>query len=156
MRNRWAEDFLELAKSKGVGHSLIRSTNGWPETVRIAGRTCFVKSKTYDGKEYFIGVDPGKFDDDGDAVVVCGGDRGSLRDIFVISWDTFFSAMAQAEPVNTFKRKTPYLQFKVHIRNHDDSWVAEFQGGVKPELDVTTWRHDPIPALEAIEDIPIA
>ena len=94
MRNRYAEDFLELAKSKGLDYGLIHSSRGWPETVMIAGHTCFIKSKTYDGKEYFIGVDPGKLDDNGEAVVICGGEHGSLRDIFVIPWDSFFSAMA--------------------------------------------------------------
>lgn len=149
MKPYWAEQFLKLAESQGVVCKPIRYAKGWLETALIAGHRCFTKSMTYNfsRREYFQGVDPKKLRDTGDAVLLCGGAEDRLRDVFVISWDTFFATIGQSEPIKSYKVRE-YLQYKFHIRDRGNTWKIYIQRG--PVLDVTAWRYEPSAAIQAL------
>ncbi len=75
MMIKWADKFLEIAKSNSLNCNILHRERGWIETIVINNQRCFCKSKTYDDKkrEYYIGVDPKKLDESGDFVLICGG-----------------------------------------------------------------------------------
>lgn len=89
---------------------------------------------------YFQGVDPGKLTQHGDFVLLCGGFRNELADIFVVPWDTFFTTLRQGEPTNTYKPPKEYWQYKFYVRDRSGRWIMTVQGGKRPETDVTKWR----------------
>ena len=103
-------------------------------------------------KEYFVGVDPRKLEEDGDAVLLCGGAAGRLRDVFVIPWDVFFDTVRGGAPINSF-RKRVYLQYKLHVRDREGTWIMAVQPGHRARLDVGKWRYDPVDALEALKKL---
>ena len=148
MREHWAEEFVAFAQRRGIPCDRIHYSNGWLETVDIASCRCFIKSVTYDERrrQYFLGVDPGKVSDRGDAVVVCGGRRKELTDIFIIPWRRFFSAINKSEPINTYRDKE-YLQYKFYVRHREGKWIASFQGGTQPVLELNGMRFDPKNAI---------
>ena len=143
MREHWAEEFVSYAENRGVHCDRIRHVNGWLETVDIAKCRCFIKSVSYDERrhQYFLGVDPGKLSERGDAVVLCGGRRAKLSDIFLIPWRPFFAAIEKSEAINTY-RDREYFQYKFYVRNREGTWKASFQGGEQPVLDLTGRRFD--------------
>jgi len=144
MRNHWAEDFVQYAEKCGIPCLRVRYRIGWLETVEIARCRCFIKSMSYNEQRhlYFQGVDPDKLSEKGDAVVLCGGRRGELTDVFIVPWRQFFRAVAQSEAINTY-RDREYFQYKFSLRDRDGAWIATFQGGARPVLDLTDRRFDP-------------
>ncbi len=152
---QWADEFLEKARMKGVLCSVSRRVNGWPETMVLKGKTFFVKSVTYNADKglYFQGVDPGKLSEQGDFVLLCGGIRKELKDIFIIPWDIFFSTLTQGEPRNTYKPPKEYFQYKFHVRNKSAEWLMRVQGGKRPEIDVTQWRFGFDKAIDQLRNI---
>lgn len=143
MREHWAEEFVGSAEKRGVPCDRIRHINGWLETVDIANCRCFIKSVSYDEqrRQYFLGVDPGKLSEMGDAVVLCGGRKAQLWDVFVIPWKPFFAAIKKSEAINTYRNRE-YFQYKFYVRDREGTWAASFQGGAQPVLDLTDWRFD--------------
>ena len=149
MKNHWAKEFYDLAKSNGLNCKLVTLMNGWFETLLLEGKLCFTKSFTYNTsrRQYFQGVDPEKLDKNGDLVLLCGGITGSLRDIFIIPWDKFFATLRRGESINTYRPPKEYFQYKFYIRDRDSRWVISVQGGDRPTLDVTGWRYNVDEAL---------
>jgi len=82
---KWADQFCEVAKAEGLNCIITNRVNGWPESIIISGKKCFVKSMTYNVQRnlYFQGVDPKKLEGSGDLVLLCGGLNSELRDIFL-------------------------------------------------------------------------
>jgi len=152
MHNHWAEEFLRYAEKCGVSCHRIHYSNGWLETALIAGYRCFMKSVSYNERSrlYFLGVDPAKPSEEGDTVVLCGGRRGALADIFVVPWRKFFSTVIESEAVPTY-RDREYSQYKFRIRDREGGWIASFQGGNNPTLDLTSMRFEPKDAVAYIE-----
>lgn len=148
MRDHWAEEFVRYAEKGGIPCSRVRHINGWLETVDIAHRRCFIKSMSYNEQRhlYFQGVDPAKLSEKGDAVVLCGGRKGELTDVFIVPWKQFFGAVAQSKAINTY-RDREYLQYKFSVRDRDSAWIASFQEGAQPVLDLTARRFDAKSAL---------
>jgi hypothetical protein len=154
MREHWAEEFVGYAESRGVPCHRIRHSNGWLETVDIANCRCFIKSASYGEhrRHYFFGVDPGKLSESGDAVILCGGRKGELSDIFVIPWKQFFAAIEQSEPINTY-RDREYFQYKFYVRDREVKWTASFQGGKQSVRDFTGRRFDPTNAVAQLRSM---
>jgi len=154
VRRYWAEEFMSLAERCGMDCSEVRRVSGWIETAVVAERRCFTKSMTYnaDRRLYFVGVHPRKLDEDGDAVLLCGGAAGGLRDVFVIPWDVFFDALRGGEPISTHTDGVR-LQYKFYVRDRQGTWIMDVQRGPRPGLDIGTWRHDPVDALEAVKKL---
>jgi hypothetical protein len=148
MRKHWAEEFVTFAEKRGVPCDRVHHSNGWLETVDIANFRCFVKSVTYGEQrhQYFLGVDPGKVSDRGDAVVICGGRRRELSDIFIIPWRRFFAVIEKSEPINTYHGRE-YFQYKFYVRDREGKWIASFQGGAQPVLELNGMRFDPKSAV---------
>lgn len=148
MPNHWAEEFVLYAEKRGLLCSRVRHRNGWLETVDIVRCRCFIKSVSYNEERhlYFLGIDPDKLREKGSAVVLCGGRNGKLADVFIIPWKEFFGAIARSDAINTY-RDREYFQYKFSIRDRDARWIASFQGGDRPELDLTTRRFDAKTAL---------
>jgi len=144
MREHWAEEFVSYTEKRDTPCNRIRHVNGWLETVDIANSRCFIKSVSFDERRrhYFLGVDPGKLSERGDAVVLCGGRKTQLSDIFVIPWKQFFAAIEKSETINTY-RDREYFQYKFYVREREGVWTASFRGGDQPILDVTDKRFEP-------------
>lgn len=119
MVNKWSDIFLDSLNSSCVKCETINRVNGWRETAIISNRVCFVKSETYDAshKYYFLGVDPERLKESGDLVVICGGFKDSLKDIFLIPWQEFFQTISLGEAINTYKLPKVYYQYKFKV--HD-------------------------------------
>ncbi len=149
--NHWAQQFLDVAIAAGAPAVPTNYANGWLESALIKGKTCFLKSMTFNPAKglYFVGVDPSKLTQTGHAVVLCGGGRRELRDIFVIPWSTFFSLLGKGAPINTYAHRT-YLQYKAHMVDHRNAWELRVQGGTRPVAPATAWRFDPRSAVAAI------
>jgi len=141
MSRHWAEEFRKLAERRGVDCSIDRRVGKWIETLVVAGRRCFA-----------VGVDPRKLEEDGDAVLLCGGAVGRLRDVFVIPWDAFFDALRGGDPIDSYRDRV-YLQYKFHVRDRQGTWIMAVQGGHRPRLDIEQWRYDPVDALEAVKKL---
>ena len=95
MNNHWVDQFYRFAKSEGLICGIGRVMHGWIETLHINGKDCFTKSVTYNlsRRQLFQGVDPQKLNESGDFVLICGGIKGKLSDIFIIPWIIFFKAL---------------------------------------------------------------
>jgi hypothetical protein len=106
---------------------------------------------TYDPvhRHYFQGVDPGKLGETGDLVLLCGGYENRLRDLLLIPWEGFFSALSNAEPIRSY-RDHPYRQYKFVVRNRDASWFLAFHRGQRPRFPLDGLRYDVQGALAAI------
>ena len=130
MRDYWAEEFVRYAEARDISCSRVRYRRGWLETVDIAHCRCFIKSMSYNKRRrlYFQGVDPDKLGEKGSAVVLCGGRKGKLTDVFIVPWKRFFGTIAQSEAINTY-RDREYLQYKFSVRDRDGIWIASCQGG---------------------------
>ena len=122
MKNHWAKEFHNLAESKGIKSSIERMVNGWIETISFSGKKYFTKSATYNPSRrlFFQGVDLHKLNENGDFVLICGGARNILSDIFIIPWGMFFKTLQKGEPINTYKPPKEYFQYKFYIRDRDD------------------------------------
>ena len=146
---KWADLVCDEASAAGLDCRVINRVHGWPETMVIEGQRCFSKSITYqrDRRLYFQGVDPKKLDEAGDAVLLCGGENGKLKDIFIIPWNTFFRTLAQGEAINTYQPPKEYWQYKYRVKSVGSRWRIYVQGGQKPELDVTQWRFSVVDAI---------
>lgn len=146
---KWADLFIEEAIQKGVNCSITRRVNGWPETALIEGRKCYVKSIKFNNAQrlYFQGVDPKKIEEQGDIVLLCCGINDKLRDIFIITWDTFFTAIKKGEPINTYKPPKEYWQYKFRIKEIIGQWIMTVQRSTHPELDVSEFRFEPTEAI---------
>ncbi|MGA2263927.1 MAG: hypothetical protein ABSH28_21150 [Acidobacteriota bacterium] len=144
MQDHWAEEFVQYAENYGIPCSRVRYRISWLETVDIARCRCFIKCMSYNEQRhlYFQGVDPDKLSEKGEAVVLCGGRKGELADVFIVPWKQFFGAVAQSEAINTY-RDRKYFQYKFSVRDRDCAWIASFQGGTRPVLDLTDKRFDP-------------
>lgn len=153
MKNHWAMDFYELARSRGIKGRIERMVNGWVETIIFSDKKYFTKSATYDlsRKQYFQGVDPPKLTENSDFVLFCGGTRNSLSDIFIIPWEIFFKTLQKGEPINTYRLPKEYFQYKFYLRDRNDQWLMSVQGGSRPILDVTVWCYNVSKALKLIE-----
>lgn len=128
--------------------------NGWIETSIINGSTCFVKSSSYDNnrKQYFLGVDPKKIEEDGDLVLLCGGINRHLRDVFLIPWRPFFETLKSGKPINTYKPPREYWQYKFYLRDRSDKWIMLVQPTTQSSnLDITKWRYDVFDALGTLK-----
>ena len=103
MRNHWAMEFYNLAESKGIQCRTVRMINGWIETINFVGKEYYTKSVTYNlsRKQFFLGVDPSKLNESGVFILICGGKRNILSDIFIIPWGNFFKTLEKGEPINT-------------------------------------------------------
>lgn len=150
MLNKWSDIFVDSLYSDGIQYETINRVNGWLETVIISERICFMKSATYDASKgfYFLGVDPGKLKESGDFVVICGGFKDSLKDIFLIPWQEFFQTISMGEAINTYKLPKVYYQYKFKIHNVDSHWKMVVQGGTKPSKSIIKWHHGPRSALD--------
>lgn len=153
MKKHWVMEFYDLARSKGIKSKIEHIVNGWIETISFSEKIYFTKSATYDliRKQYFQGVDPSKINENGDFVLICGGARNILSDIFIIPWSTFFETLQKGEPVNTYKLPKEYFQYKFYLRDRDCHWMMSVQGGRRPVLDVSDWYYDLSKSLEFIE-----
>ncbi len=153
MGNRWAEEFYNLTESKGIECRIKRKNGGWIETINFAGKIYYTRSKSYDGREFFIGVGPSKLDDEGDFVLICGGKENTLSHIFIIPWGVFFETLEKGAPINTFSPpKKPYFQYKCHLRDRDGRWLMSVQGGNTPILDVSRWHYSVDEAIAFINN----
>ncbi|MDO8785660.1 MAG: hypothetical protein Q7J12_05530, partial [Syntrophales bacterium] len=141
MKNHWARELFNSAKFKGIMCRIERVIHGWLETINVADKEYFTKSMTYDPlrRQYFQGVDPPKLIESGDYVLLCGGRRDILSDIFIIPWEIFFKTLEKGKPINTYKLPKEYFQYKFYLRDRDDRWLMSVQGGTRPVLDVTNW-----------------
>ncbi len=139
---KWVDLFCDEAGTAGLHCQVINRVHGWPETMIVEGQRCFSKSITYQRERslYFQGVDPKKLDESGDFVLLCGGENGKLKDIFIIPWSTFFQVLRQGEAINTYKPPKEYWQYKFRVKSDGSRWRLYVQGGRRPELDVTQWR----------------
>ena len=153
MKNHWAMEFYNLAESKGIKSRIERMVNGWIETIKFSGKIYFTKSATYDlsRKQFFQGLDPPKLNENGDFVLICGGTRTILSDIFILPWGMFFKILRKGEPINTYKQPKEYFQYKFYLRDRDDRWMMSVQGGSRPVLDVSDWHYCVSRALAFIE-----
>ena len=153
MKNHWAMEFYTLAESKGIKSRIERMVNGWIETISFSGKKYFTKSATYNlsRRQFFQGVDPPKLNENGDFVLICGGARNILSDIFIIPWGMFFKTLQKAEPINTYQPPKEYFQYKFYLRDRDDRWMMSVQGGSRPVLDVSDWHYSVSKALVFIE-----
>lgn len=142
--NKWSDIFLDSLNSSGVRCEIINRANGWLETAIISNRLCFLKSVTYDASQdlYFLGLDPGKLKESGDLVVICGGFKDSLKDIFVIPWQEFFRTISLGEAINTYKLPKIYYQYKFKIHNIGSDWTMVVQGGTTPRKSISESHHD--------------
>lgn len=149
MKNHWAMEFYNLVKSKGIKCSVVCVINGWIETILIGRKVCFTKTATYNlsRRQFFQGVDPSKLIENGDFVLICGGENNILLDIFIIPWDIFFKTLAEGEPINTYKPPREYFQYKFYIRDRDNLWIMSVQGGNRPFLNVSNWHYNVAEAL---------
>jgi hypothetical protein len=152
MPRRWTEEFVRYAEQRGVPCQRLRHSNGWLETALIAGCSCFTKSVSYSASKhlYFLGIDPSKTSDNGDAVVICGGRNDSLADIFIIPWHQFFTTLSMSEPINTYHDRE-YYQYKSHIRDREGRWTCSFQGGSQPVIELTAMRFNPTDAVAQLQ-----
>ena len=155
MKNHWAMEFYNLAESKGIKSRIERLVNGWIETISFSGKKYFTKSATYNlsRRQFFQGVDPLKLNESGDFVLICGGARNILSDIFIIPWGMFFKTLQKGEPINTYKPPKEYFQYKFYLRDRDDRWLMSVQGGSRPVLDASDWHYDVSKALAFIESV---
>jgi len=153
MKNHWAMEFYTLAESKGIKSRIERMVNVWIETISFSGKKYFTKSATYNlsRRQFFQGVDPPKLNENGDFVLICGGARNILSDIFIIPWGMFFKTLQKAEPINTYQPPKEYFQYKFYLRDRDDRWMMSVQGGSRPVLDVSDWHYSVSKALVFIE-----
>lgn len=147
---KWVDIFLDLLRNEGISCKVSNRINGWAETAIISGRSCYTKSVTFNTSRshYFQGVDPGKLQESGDLVVICGGLDNGLRDIFLIPWTEFFRAISSGKAINTYKLPKVYYQYKFTIQLINNRWYMNVQGSTRPNLDITTWRHSPSIAVE--------
>jgi len=78
---KWADQFCTIFQDRGIECIVVNRVNGWPETIKVAGQTCFTKSVTFNISQllYFQGVDPDKLKAKGDYVLICGGIGDHLR-----------------------------------------------------------------------------
>ena len=152
---KWADQFVEDAEANGLICAVTKRVHGWPETIVVHGKRCFVKSITFNASRnlYFQGVDPKKLEEKGDFVLLCGGIRRSLRDILIIPWKDFFQTVKQGESVNTYKPPKEYWQYKFKVKDTNGKWVMTVQGGRNPELDVSKWRYQPTEAIEQLKQV---
>jgi hypothetical protein len=151
---KWAEQFFEEAKAKDLHCAVTTRVLGWPETMVVRGKKCFVKSITYNTSRnlYFDGVDSKKLEENGDFVLLCGGINNKLRDIFIIPWKVFFQTLKEGKPVNTYKPpKKEYYQYKFYIKDKNGKWIMTVQGGRKPEIDVSEFRYRSNEAIEQLK-----
>ncbi len=155
MNNHWASKFYNLAKSKGIKCNIARLSNGWIETINFVGKEYFTKSATYDlsRRQFFQGVDPSKLNESGVFVLICGGKRNILSDIFIIPWDVFFETLKKGKPINTYKPPKEYFQYKFYLRDRDDAWLMSVQGGDRPRLDVSQWHYSVAKALDFLNSV---
>ena len=153
MKNHWAMEFYNLAESKGIKSKIKRMVNGWIETISFSGKKYFTKSATYNlsRRQFFQGVDPPKLNENGDFVLICGGARNILSDIFIIPWGMFFKTLQKGEPINTYQPPKEYFQYKFYLRDRDDRWMMSVQGESRPVLDVSDWHYSVSKALVFIE-----
>jgi hypothetical protein len=152
MKHHWALDFFNLAKPKGIKCSIERMMHGWVETVNFGDNVYFTKSVTYDlsRRHYFQGVDPSKLLEKGNYILFCGGRENILTDIFIIPWGSFFNTIEKGESINTYKPPKEYFQYKLYLRDRNDRWLMNVQGGNRPVLDVMHWHYNVAKALEFI------
>ena len=155
MKNHWAMEFYNLAESKGIKSRIERLVTGWIETISFSGKKYFTKSATYNlsRRQFFQGVDPPKLNESGDFVLICGGTRNILSDIFIIPWGMFFKTVQKGEPINTYKPPKEYFQYKFYLRDRDDRWLMSVQEGSRPVLDASDWHYDVSKALAFIESV---
>jgi hypothetical protein len=148
--NKWSDIFILALHPIGVQYETKRKINGWLETANISEHICFIKSVTYNvsGNFYFLGVDPGKLQESGDLVIICGGIKDSLRDIFIIPWQEFFSTISMGEAINTYKLPRVYYQYKFKIYNVGIDWRMDVQGGTKPSKTISKWHYEPKSAAD--------
>ena len=153
MKNHWAMEFYNLAESKGIKSGIERMVNGWIETISFSGKKYFTKSATYNlsRRQFFQGVDPAKLNENGDFVLICGGARNILSDIFIIPWGMFFKTLQKGESINTYQPPKEYFQYKFYLRDRDDRWMMSVQGGSRPILDVSDRHYSVSKALVFIE-----
>ena len=155
MKKKWAKEFYNLAESKGIKGRIERMVKPWIETISFSGKIYFTKSATYNPsrRQFFLGVDPRKLNENGDFVLICGGARNILTDIFIIPWGMFFKTLQKGEPINTYKPPKEYFQYKSYLRDRDDRWMMSVQGGSRPVLDVSDWHYSVSKALSFIEAV---
>jgi len=155
MKNHWAIECYSLAESRGIKSRIERVVNGWIETIDCSGKKYFTKSATYNlsRRQFFQGVDPPKLHENGDFVLICGGARNILSDIFIIPWGMFFKTLQKGEPINTYQPPKEYFQYKFYLRDRDDRWLMSVQGGRRPVLDISDWHYSVSKALAFIESV---
>lgn len=145
MTAKWADKYYDFIRSYGLSCEIINRSNGWIETMDVEGNLYYTKSKTYDAqrREYFIGVDPKKQNSDWDFTLICGGENGKIRDLFIIPWDIFITTIIKGEASNTYKSpKKEYWQFKSYIRDRDEGWYLSVIGGQRPKIDISQFRYN--------------
>ena len=149
----WSEYFHDLATQGGLDLRILRRVTGWIETSLINGKTCFVKSSSYDHnrRQYFQGVDPKKMDKSGDFVLFCGGTNNHIRDVFLMPWAEFFDTLRSGQPINTYKLPREYFQYKFYFRDRGSKWTMVVQPTTRSwSLDITRWRYDLSEALNVL------
>jgi len=155
MKNRWAMEFYNIAESKGIKCRIERVINGWIETINFVGKEYFTKSATYNlsRRQFFQGVDSSKLNESGVFVLICGGKRNILSDIFIIPWGIFFRTLEKGEPINSYRPPKEYFQYKFYLRDRANRWLMSMQGGNRPILDVSKWHYNVAKALEFINSV---
>jgi len=152
MKKHWAAEFYNLAESKGDKCEVVRRSRGWIETVNFNGKKYFTKSVTYDlsKRQFFQGVDISKPNETGDFVLICGGKRDILSDIFIIPWAIFFETLKEGEPINTYQPPKEYFQYKFYLRDRDGCWFISVEGGNRPRCDISKFHYNVEKALALI------
>ena len=130
-------------------------SKGWVETINFNGKNYFTKSATYNlsRRQFFQGVDPAKLSENGDFVLICGGTKSILSDIFIIPWEIFFKTLEKGETINTYKPPREYFQYKFYLRDRDNRWFMSVQGGNRPIIDVSDRHYSASKALSFIESV---
>ena len=155
MKKHWAREFYDLAKTNGIKCKVERIVNGWIETINFEGKRYFTKSVSYNlsRRQFFQGIDPSKLNEKDDFVLICGGTKSNLSDIFIIPWAIFFKTLERGEPINRYKPPREYFQYKFYLRDRDDTWLMSVQGGNRPVLDVSNYHYNVAKALTFISTI---
>jgi len=150
---KWCDRFIDILQSENISFRVLNRVHGWIETASISGKSCYIKSATFNIERsfYFQGVDPNKLNDKGDIVVICGGYENNLKDIFIIPWVEFFRKISSGKAINTYKLPKVYNQYKFKIKSINNKWNLSVQGSVLPDFDVTAWCYSPNSAIEKLK-----
>ncbi len=151
----YADHFIVEAKFSGLDCVIKNYTpvRGWPETVILNDKKCFVKSVECDGSQqrYYQTVDLRISQEKGDFVFLCCGMKGELREIFIIPWNRFFMALKQGRAVNVYKFPRERWQYRFLLRANRREKVLAIPNG--PEVDVSPYYFSVGEAIKQFKQV---